>query len=149
MDKWWGDQGKRIKPHEGLDLCTYKTHQDQILFLDEQTKIPSMYDGWILKIVGDFIGKSVIIEHRFNKNGPSRVCTIYGHILPLSGLHEGKAVMEGEVLGTLAPPRNSRRTLPPHLHLSIGWISNNISIQHLNWDSMSSQLNWIDPLPLI
>ncbi|RLB77393.1 MAG: hypothetical protein DRH24_16320 [Deltaproteobacteria bacterium] len=20
-DKWWGDQGKRDKPHEGFDLC--------------------------------------------------------------------------------------------------------------------------------
>lgn len=151
MDKWWGNQGKRLKPHEGLDLCMYQTHQNQTLFLDEQTKLPSMYDGLILKIMDDFIGKSVILEHRLNKNDPSRFCTIYGHILPLSGLYEDKAVMEGEILGTLAPPRNLQRNLPPHLHLSVVWISSNISIQPLDWDSMGKLkgLKWIDPLSLI
>lgn len=110
-----------------------------------------MYDGLILKIMDDFIGKSIIIEYRLNRDDLSRLCTIYAHISPLSGLHEGKAVMEGEILGTLAPPRKSQSNLSPHLHLSVGWISNNISIQHLDWDSMGTLrgLNWIDPLSLI
>src|SRR3989339_1498275 len=62
-DKWWGDQGKRDKPHEGLDLCLYRDQQDRVFRLDEKTKIPALYDGLVVRIFDDFIGKSVMMEH--------------------------------------------------------------------------------------
>ena len=65
-DKWWGDQGKRDKPHEGLDLCLYKDREDKILRLGENAKVPVIYDGIVVGIVDDFLGKSVIIEHLFS-----------------------------------------------------------------------------------
>jgi len=41
-DKWWGDHGKRDKPHEGLDLCLYKDREDTILRLGEKAKVPAI-----------------------------------------------------------------------------------------------------------
>ena len=75
-DKWWGDQGKRDKPHEGLDLCLYKDREDKILRLGEKAKVPVIYDGIVVRIVDDFLGKSVIIEHILSDFDNNRLCTI-------------------------------------------------------------------------
>jgi hypothetical protein len=44
-DKWWGDQGKRDQPHEGLDLCLYKDGKNTILSLGEKAEVPVIFDG--------------------------------------------------------------------------------------------------------
>ena len=75
-DKWWGDQGKRDKPHEGLDLCLYKDREDKILRLGEKAKVPVIYDGIVVGIVDDFLGKSVIIEHLISDGRNNRLCKI-------------------------------------------------------------------------
>lgn len=59
---WWGDCGERDNPHEGLDLCLYRNMEDDILRLDEKTNIPAMSDGVVVKIINDFLGRSVILE---------------------------------------------------------------------------------------
>ena len=97
-DKWWGDQGKRDKPHEGLDLCLYKDRRGRMRRLDEKTKIPVIYDGIVVGIVNDFLGKSVIIEHGLTDSDNNRFCTIYGHLNPHKGLHVGRIVKEGDII---------------------------------------------------
>ncbi len=73
MNKWWGNQGKRDRPHEGLDLCFYKNRKGRILQLDESTKIPVLYDGVVVQVINDFIGKSVMVEHRLPPQKISKV----------------------------------------------------------------------------
>ena len=81
-DKWWGDRGRRDRPHEGLDLVLYRNRQERILRLGEETKIPVMYDGLVVNVIDDFLGKTLFIEHDLADGSDSRVYTIYGHTNP-------------------------------------------------------------------
>jgi len=150
-DKWWGDRGKRDKPHEGLDLCLYKDREDTILRLDETAKVPVIYDGMVVGIVDDFLGKSVIIEHLFPGCHNNRLCTIYGHTIPEDNLSVGKIVKEGEVIATLADSSTSKTNIFPHLHISLGWTSKEISYDTLNWENIGAPntVTLLDPLQVI
>jgi hypothetical protein len=151
LDKWWGDQGKRDKPHEGLDLCLYRDRRDRMHRLDEKTKIPVIYDGTVVGIVNDFLGKSVIIEHGLTDSDKNRFCTIYGHINPHKGLHVGRIVKEGDIIATLADLCNSKVKTLSHLHISIGWASKFISYDKLDWETIGAPntLTLVDPLYVI
>jgi len=150
-DKWWGNQEKRKRPHEGLDLCLCRDREDRILRLDEKTRIPVLYDGVVVRLMDDFIGKSVMVEHRLPDIDCPRFCTIYGHTNPLPGLHDGRMVKEGEIIATLARPGKPQSHIPPHLHLSLGWISDKISYDTLDWKTIAAPnaLKWVDPLRVI
>jgi murein DD-endopeptidase MepM/ murein hydrolase activator NlpD len=150
-DKWWGNQGKRDKPHEGLDLCLYKDREDTILRLGEKAKIPVIYDGTIVAIVDDFIGKSVIIEHLFSDYDNNRLCTIYGHTIPEDTLYVGKIVKQGDVIATLADSSTSKIDIFPHLHISVGWTSKEISYDSLDWENIGdpNTVTLLDPLRVI
>jgi hypothetical protein len=147
-DKWWGDQGKRDKPHEGLDLCLYRDQQDRILRLDEKTKIPVLYDGMVIRIFDDFIGKSVMMEHSLPDSDTQRFYTIYGHTNPHRGLHAGRIVKGGDIIATLAQPSKSKNDLLPHLHISLGWTAEVISYDKLDWETIGTPntLKLLDPL---
>jgi len=150
-DKWWGDQGKRDTPHEGLDLCLYKDREDTIYRLDEKAKVPVIYDGMVVGIVDDFLGKSVIIEHLFSDNNNNKLCTIYGHTIPEDNLHVGKIVKAGEVIATLANSIMSKTNIFPHLHISLGWTSKEISYDRLDWGNIGAPntVTFLDPLQVI
>ena len=150
-DKWWGDQGKRDKPHEGLDLCLYKDHKDTILRLDEKAKIPVIYDGTVVGIVDDFLGKSVIIEHLFSDYDNNRLCTIYGHTIPENTVYVGKIVKQGDVIATLAGSSTSQTGMFPHLHISVGWTCKEISYDSLDWENIGdpNTVTLLDPLRVI
>lgn len=150
-DKWWGDRGKRDRPHEGLDLCLYRDRWDRVLPLDEKTKIPVMYDGTVVRIVNDFLGKSVIMEHGLRDNDNSRFCTIYGHTNPYVDIHIGRIVKEGDIIATLADSNKLKANIFPHLHISFGWASEVVSYDKLDWETIgaSNTLTLLDPLHII
>lgn len=151
LDKWWGDHGRRDKPHEGLDLCMYKDRRSRILRLDGKTKIPAMVDGVVVRIFNDFLGKSMIIEHDLHNNDSSRFCTIYGHTKPHGDLHVGSIVNEGDIIATLVDSIESKHNILPHLHLSLGWTSKCISYDRLDWETIGTPntLTLLDPLHVI
>jgi hypothetical protein len=150
-DKWWGDQGKRDALHEGLDLCLYKDREDTILRLGEQTKVPVLYDGRVVGIIDDFLGESVIIEHLISDGHYNRLCTIYGHTIPGDTLYVGKIVKQGDVIATLADSSTFKIKIVPHLHISLGWTSKEISYDRLDWESIGAPntLTLLDPLQFI
>ena len=150
-DKWWGDQGKRDTPHEGLDLCLYRDREDTIFRIGEKTKVPVIYDGIIVRIIDDFLGKSVIIEHLFSDCHNNRLCTIYGHTIPEDTLHVGKIVKAGDVIATLADLSTSKTNIFPHLHISLGWTSKEISYDRLDWGNIGAPntVRLLDPLKVI
>jgi len=150
-DKWWGDQGKRDALHEGLDLCLYKDREDTILRLGEQTKVPVLYDGRVVGIIDDFLGESVIIEHLISDGHNNRLCTIYGHTIPGDTLCVGKIVKQGDVIATLADSSTFKIKIVPHLHISLGWTSKEISYDRLDWESIGAPntLTLLDPLQFI
>ncbi len=149
--KWWGNKGPRNTPHEGLDIFLYRDQQDRIVRLDEKTRIPVMFDGVVVSIINDFFGNSVIVEHVFPDMDTGSVYTIYGHVNPLKGLHIGRRLKQGDIIGTLANPDQAGFNLMPHLHISVGCASRPISYDRLNWDTIgnSGTLTLLDPLGII
>ena len=150
-DKWWGDQGRRDKPHEGLDVCLYKDQKDTILRLGEKTKVPVIFDGTVVGIIDDFLGKSVIIEHLFSDVENKRLCTIYGHTIPKDHLNVGNIVKKGDVIATLNDTKRSKTNIFPHLHISLGWASKAISYDRLDWETIgaTNTVTLLDPLQII
>lgn len=69
-EKWWGDRGRRPRPHEGIDLCLYTDKAGRAFRLHESSRIPVMLDGEIVKIEEDFLGKSVYLDSVPDLPGP-------------------------------------------------------------------------------
>jgi len=151
LDKWWGDKGKRDRPHEGLDLFLYRDQRDRTLHLDKKTKVPVLYDGVVVSILNDFLGKSVIMEHGFPDSDNRRFCSIYGHTNPYDGIQVGRVVKHGEVIATLAEAGKSKADISTHLHISVGWIFKPISYDRLDWDNIGAPdaMTLLDPLNVI
>ena len=62
LGKWWGDQGPRAVPHEGLDLYSFEAAGGRVKTVDQQTQIPAAFAGQVVKIDRDFLGKSIYIQ---------------------------------------------------------------------------------------
>ena len=149
--KWWGDFRVRDVRHPGLDLCCYRTSNDEIVYLNGHTKIPAMYDGILVGVINDFLGKSLILKHSIPGIEVENLLTVYGHTLPGQDIHIGKAYKEGETIARVADTDSSKSRVRPHLHLSIGLLSKPVSYARLDWGSISDPdtMILIDPLQVI
>lgn len=149
-DTWWGEKSKRARPHEGIDLCYYHGAADTIFHIDDKAKIPAMYDGTVVKIIGDFLGKTIVMKHSFPETGGGTFLTMYGHTNPLEGLETGQSVKAGEIMATLATPPESK-VLLPHLHLTLAWSPDPIPYDMLDWTTIGNHdiVRLIDPLRVI
>ena len=149
--KWWGDLSKRNRPHEGLDLCVYRTEKGDTRYLEANTKVPVIFEGQVVRIGDDFLGQSVFVSHGAHGNDGSRLHTIYAHIKPDGRIHRGERLSEGDIIGTIADARRSGGVVPPHLHVSVAWISNTVCSQELDWQIVADLggVVLLDPLRVI
>jgi hypothetical protein len=150
-DKWWGDFEKRKTRHEGVDFCLYKDQQDHIFSVEPGMKVPAMYDGLVVAVIDDFLGRSVVVKHDFSGGSGEDFCTLYAHTVPLSGLTVGMTIHRGDVLAMVADKTASRLKISPHIHISAGFPENGVSYNQLNWKDISlrKQLQLIDPMLLL
>ena len=150
QETWWGGRGRRAKPHEGIDLCFYRGAANNVFHVDKRAKIPAMYDGIIVKVIGDFIGETIIMKHSFPDIGEGTFLTLYGHTSPGESIDIGRSVRAGEIIATLATPRGSK-TLQPHLHLTLAWSTKPVSLDNLDWTNISNPdiVQLVDPLEAI
>ena len=151
LNKWWGDQGYRHRPHEGLDLCWYRTKDGEILRLDQSIVIPVMYNGKVIKVENDYLGTSIYVCHSIYNNHREQLFTVYGHIKPDDNICAGKLLKEGGLLGTIAETGKRKTETPPHVHISVAWISESLIYENLNWESISDPgvAILINPLEII
>jgi murein DD-endopeptidase MepM/ murein hydrolase activator NlpD len=149
-EKWWGDRGKRAIVHEGVDFCLFGDRSGRLFGLDQGTKIPAMYTGTVVAIMNDFLGISVVLEHRF-PDSDGLFLTIFGHMVVREGLRLKNTVRESEIIGTLIDSRKSRTDIQPHLHVSVARPSGNSTYGNLSWGDLNnpSLFTMIDPLDLI
>ena len=149
-DKWWGDRGKRTLPHEGLDFFLFNNGWGRVLRLGEGTRIPAMYGGTVVAIIDHFLGKSIVLEHRFPELG-GPLLTIYGHTVVGEVLQLNSAVGAGEIIGTLADSRRSKAHAHPHLHVSLARPSEGTTYDSLGWRYLNDPrfFTMIDPLDVI
>jgi murein DD-endopeptidase MepM/ murein hydrolase activator NlpD len=147
-DMWWADRGPRPRPHEGLDLCLWQDRAGEVHALGIETRIPAMYDGTLVRLCDDFIGRSVMMAHRFS-NLPGVYYTLYGHTRPRADLAPGQAVRAGQIVALLAPVIRPGSTVLPHLHISLGWSPEPVAPERLDWNILPDALHLLDPLPLL
>ncbi len=140
MDTWWTDNSARPIPHEGIDLCFYKDNSGQVRRIGKETKIPVMYDGEIVHIHDDFLGKSIYVKHNTIDETGNILHTVYGHTIPLNHHDTNMTVCEGEIIAKMAiSPKN--RKIHPHIHITIAWLPESLSIKKINWKTIgNSQL---------
>jgi hypothetical protein len=146
-NKWWGDQGPRPTPHEGVDLCFYRTDTGGECRLYPQARIPAVTGGRVLGIIDDFLGKSIVVHHAGQADNGWRICTIYGHTRPLAGLSTGSRVTAGEVIASLS--HNGGPGGPgPHLHVSLALISDHLPAEGIDWPALNDpkMALFLDPL---
>jgi hypothetical protein len=147
-EKWWDVGSSRKDPHEGLDFCLYEDVRNGAVRLDGDTRIPVVYGGTIVKVFDDFLGKSIVVEHRTTDAGEV-LLSIYGHTQPLPGLSVGRVVAEGEAVATLAVPRRSRSSVHPHLHVSL-MRKGAIRPEEIDWSRITvGSPDVIDPLDIL
>ncbi len=149
VETWWADGRRRPTPHEGIDLCLYVSNQDTILSLGGGSTVPAMYDGEVVRLADDFLGRSVFLRHGLFNGEGDELYTFFGHIVPLEWIREGAVVSEGQPIGSVAIP--SRERVAPHLHVSLGWVGRSVHPCSLEWDliSRSDSIALVDPLTVI
>jgi murein DD-endopeptidase MepM/ murein hydrolase activator NlpD len=150
-NKWWGDLGRRDKPHEGVDLCLYGNQGQRIRRIGENTGIPVMFDGVIVAMIDDFLGRSVIVEHAPSGSHRFKFYTIYGHTNPRPDFQIGSTLKAGNIFATISGPVHKNSAILPHLHISLGWSPTSIFYDRLNWQTIGApgMLNLLDPLVLL
>lgn len=150
-DKWWGDQGRRDFPHEGIDLCLYKDRGNRMRRINEKTRIPVMQDGVVKAMFKDYLGKAVVIEHEYSGSNTGRIISFYAHTHPLPEIENGMIVKEGDVIATLADTSNSKSNILPHLHFSLGVPSKSFSYDGFVWNTIRrpEMITLLDPLAVI
>ena len=151
IQKWWGDFGKRDFPHEGVDFCLYEGTDGQIFHLDANSAIPVIDDGLVRAIFKDYLGKAVIIEHDHWQGSEQRLLSIYAHTDPLPHIQTGVHVEKGMLIATTTDTRNAKAKILPHLHLSLGVASPDLSFENFYWNLLrdAQHVTLLDPLKVI
>jgi len=144
---WWGEKRTRTRPHEGIDLRFYHGVDGKIFSIDDKTKIPAMYDGIIAKIMADFLGKTIIMEHSFPDVGQGIFLTLCGHTTPAINFEIGQSVKEGDTLATLSLSKRLKAP-PPHLHLTLAWSPTPVRYDILDWTNIGNPdiVRLVDPM---
>ena len=150
-DKWWGDHGRRDFPHEGIDFCLYEDRSQNIRRLDENTRIPLMHDGVVKAIFKDYLGQAIIIDHENADSGIDRFISVYAHTNPHPKIEAGVIVKEGDIIATLADTSHSKANILPHLHFTLGLLSESFSYKGFVWNTIRKPelITLLDPLAVI
>jgi hypothetical protein len=149
--KWWGDGGERSIPHEGIDLKYYRTIEGKTTGIGPDTKIPVTFNGTVVAVIDDFLGKSVFVKHEQYHQPSAILFTVYGHTSHNSGIHPGMILDEEDIIGTVSDTGGKRQAAPYHLHISAAWVPDTLTLQEINWETFGQpgRVVFIDPLPLL
>lgn len=148
FSKWWDEGNQRPSPHEGLDLAAYLDSTENRHSLRPGIYIPPLFDGKVLNIIDDFLGKTIIVQHRYKSDQGLRLLSFTAHILPSHALSPGSKVSTREPLGEIAPGNNK---CPPHLHISTAWVSPAFDVAGFSWAKFRKQEGFLpcDPMLLL
>ncbi len=149
--KWWGDQGPRSVPHEGLDLYSFEADGGRVETVDQETQIPAAFAGQVVKIDRDFLGKSIYISHAIYTAGGRQLLSAVGHTVPREELKPGQQVAAGEIIAAVAGFSGNKTNLPPHVHLTFAWMPPDFRLDQLTWKNLGHDpgIRLIDPLAVI
>lgn len=129
-EKWWSGNGKRPRPHEGVDIRFYRDQQKRLHCFGEKTKVPFFRAGKVVAITKDFLADSVFVREK--TDDVDQFITVYSHILP--AVECGADVKKGDVVGMIAAVSGA---VPAHLHVSVLRLQRDIAPENLHWDFLS------------
>ncbi len=149
-DKWWGDFGKRKRPHEGIDLLHYKRYDGTKAIMKSGISIPCPTHGEIKNILPDFLGSSILIKHDICIDNHS-LYSFLGHLLPKKTIKPGSPVKQGEIVARVQPFPEKKTGMKPHIHFSLAWIHKTYDTDKLDWKTLtlSNKIILTDPYPVI
>lgn len=130
--KWWPDHGVRPTCHEGIDICYYGQREKVTGQLSLSTLLPVIEAGKVIAICSDFLGQSVFVEHKREKN--CRFVSAYAHIIPQDAICIGHDLAEGGVVGTIADTAGRKNRMPAHLHLTLMRAPLTVSPELYDWN---------------
>jgi hypothetical protein len=135
-DKWWGDFKFRLTAHEGIDITYFRTVRGRWNCFDPGTKIPAMDNGRVLNICDDFLGKSLVVEHKPTGYRDGKILFVYAHIIPAPGIKTGCSIRKDSLIAHVCDTRKNPQ-LPPHLHFSCFEANPQVEGKDLNWTLFS------------
>ena len=147
QDKWWGDFKHRSSIHEGIDITFFKTETGDLQHFDTFIKIPAIDDGVLINICNDFLGQTIVVEHKKDSASNQRIIITYAHLIPEKSLKKGDFIPKGSIIAQVCDTIKNPQ-LPPHLHFSCFEVSCNIPSKNLNWNLFSKQtdIHMIHPI---
>jgi hypothetical protein len=149
--KWWGDGGLRDFPHEGIDFCLYQVASGGVKRFGPETRIPVMHDGVVRGVFPDYLGRTLLVEHKLGPSDPGKQVSFYAHTKPLNRIRPGVRLKHGDILATIADTRSSKARILPHLHYSLGAAFPGLAYQEFVWNHMRDpdRVRLRDPLALL
>ena len=149
---WWRGGADRGGPHEGLDLCWYRTADGRRLGLGAGARVPAICAGEVVSVVDDFLGVSLFVAHGHRDSRGWLLHTIYGHLAPAPGLAPGSRLVDGAAVGAVADTSGRSVPVPPHVHISVALVAGGRpGAARLDWAALRDpdRALLLDPLPLI
>ena len=146
-DKWWGDFKFRHCVHEGIDITYYRTHPDKIQCFDNSIRVPAMDDGIIVNICDDFLGQTLVVEHKNSNRSHRQILFVYAHIIPEKDLKMGLPIQREDIIARVCDT-DKNPLLPPHFHFSCFEVPQQIQPGNLDWNlfSKNHEINLIHPV---
>lgn len=143
--KWWNSPGKRPAPHEGLDICFFRTVSGDIGRLGSKTRVPCPFRARVVGLMNDFIGQTIVF-HPLN-DGIENLYFFFAHLRPDAGVSEGRCFSRGECFARIAPVADNR-DIPAHLHISVAERSVLPADEDLSWPVLNRRATgaFIDPM---
>jgi murein DD-endopeptidase MepM/ murein hydrolase activator NlpD len=149
---WWRDGGvERGEPHEGLDLCWFRTRDGRRAGLGAGARVPAAWAGEVVAVVDDFLGASVFVAHERRDERGWRLHSVYGHVRPRLGIAPGTLLHDGDEIGVVALAPGNRRAVPPHLHLTLALVDRAGGPARLDWTVLRdrSRVLLLDPVVIM
>lgn len=140
--KWWKVRERRQRPHEGVDLCLYRTIREVVGRLEPGMFVPCLFSGEVISIIEDYMGNSIFVL------SPPRQIWAFGHINVDFKLKRGKELEKGEPVGKVI--FNEKNPIPSHIHVSLGVLLGSPP-RKMDWSLMAKEevIRLIDPMPYI
>lgn len=147
-DKWWGKGGERPSPHEGLDICFYRTNGGSLKQLDGRIHIPVMDDGVVYEISrDDFIDTSIFVRHDYRDSNGHYLHSVYAHSTPVENLAPGQSLKHGDRVATMGDPSKRDLSIPAHIHVSLVYLPEDYPKDKLSWQvlALTYDARLVDP----
>ena len=139
LERWWEKGDKRATRHEGIDICNYRNIHNRICFLDKNTIVPAIYDGYVIEVNSDFLGTSVYLRHNIHNCDGGGLYSVYAHTKLYDDIVVGRFVKEGGGIATIADTGNSIIKIAEHLHITMMWLPDGFPVTMLNWQTICNR----------